>query len=280
MRPLDLLVPLLSVKDDEAALAAAELVAEALTARITALMIEVQPEPVYTFEGVGVAAGWSGIVANARKQFEIEKKRLEERLAARQRTVTTRAFSVIGGFIGRDVSAAARHADLTIMTRPSPDWQGDLRTAMFEGVLFGAGRPLLLAPPDWRGQAIGRNIVIAWNGKREAARALADARVFLDGAERITIVAVASDRSSHDALALSAADVAAHLTRRELNAEVRVIQDPGIGEAQALFAEAGALGADLVVMGGYGRSRLGEFIFGGVTREALQSARVPLLMSH
>jgi nucleotide-binding universal stress UspA family protein len=107
---------------------------------------------------------------------------------------------------------------------------------------------------------------------------LADADPFLARAQKITIVAAAS--SEREAGSQAAADAAQHLARRGVEAEFRVVNDPHLGEAKTLFAEADALGADLVVMGGYGRSRLGEYIFGGVTHEAVKSARIPLFMSH
>jgi nucleotide-binding universal stress UspA family protein len=275
----DILAPILSVAQDEVVLAAAGTIAEAHDARITALLIEVEPDPVYTAEGDMVSGVWADVLARARAEFKAEKQRLDARVAKATRAIATRERGVTAGFIGRDVGLDARYGDLTVMLRPGDASQEDLRTRMFEGVLFGSGRPLLLVPPNWRG-GIGRNVVVAWNGRREAARALADAAPFLARAQSITILAAASDGRTRDALSASAKDACEHLARRNVKAQARVVDERDLGEAAALFAEANALGADLLVMGGYGRSRLGEYIFGGVTREAVKSAPVPLFMSH
>jgi nucleotide-binding universal stress UspA family protein len=269
----DILAPVLAVESDEAALAAAESVAEAMDAHVTALLLEPEPEPIYTLEGAMVSLVWADVLERARKAFTAEKTRLDQRAARGPRPITVRELEGPLGFMGRDAGVQARYADLTIMLRPGEE---DLRMSLFEGALFGSGRPLLLVPPDWRKGAIGRNIVIAWNGKREAARAVA--APFLDRADKITIVTVSADKHEH---AVSEVDGAlAHLARRGLKAGVRVVGDLGFSETATLFAEAGADHADLVVMGGYGRSRLGEFVFGGVTREALKTGSIPVLMSH
>lgn len=272
----DILAAVLSVKDDEAALAAAEVVAKAMDAHITALLVEPEPDPVFTLEGVMVSVAWADVLQQARKGFAAERARLDQRAARGARPITTQELEGPVGFIGRDTAVRARHADLTIMLRPGGFAQEDMRMSLFEGVLFGSGRPLLLIPPDWRKESIGRNIVVAWNGKREAARAVADAGPFLDRAEEITIVTVGADK--RDRAHGDAADILAHLARRGLKGGVRVVGDLGFSEAGTLFAEAND--ADLLVMGGFGHSRLGELVFGGVTREVLKTASIPVLMSH
>jgi nucleotide-binding universal stress UspA family protein len=120
--------------------------------------------------------------------------------------------------------------------------------------------------------------VAAWNGKREAARALADAQAFLDHADQITIVTVQSGKEKSGASA--ADDVAAHLARKDLRADARHVDSAGRSESEAILAEAASLGADLIIMGGYGRSRIREFVFGGVTRDMIEFTNVPVLMSH
>jgi nucleotide-binding universal stress UspA family protein len=242
------------------------------------LLFEVEPDPVYTPEGVMVSGVWSEVLARARKEFNAQKERLDARTGAAMRPIATRSQAVLAGFIGRDAGVAARYADLTILLRPGGARQEDLRTRMFEGALFGSGRPVLLIPPSWKG-AIGGNIIVAWNGKREAARALGDAGPFIERAQKVTVVSVGSGEHRSAAQAM-AGDAAEHLARAGVKADSRAVEGARRTEAQALLAEAAALGADLVVMGGYGRSRLGEYIFGGVTQEAVKSASLPLFMSH
>ncbi len=276
----DILVPLLSVAEDEPALSAAETIADSFDAHIGALLLEVQPEPIFTPDGSMAPVVWPELLAQTHKEFEAEKQKLERRAVQGARPINVQDNTVLPDLIGRDIGVAARYADLTVMVRPEENWRRELRTRLVEGVLFGAGRPLVLAPPKWRQGAIGRNIVVAWNGKREAARALGDALPFLVRADAITIVTVGAGRDDSSVGSSSGNNVVSHLKRRGLSAAWRNVDDLGLGEAHALFAEAAALRADLVVMGGYGRSRLGELIFGGVTHHALKAAEIPILMSH
>lgn len=155
-----------------------------------------------------------------------------------------------------------------------------LRRRMFEGVLFGSGRPLMIVPPDWKAGPIGAHVVIGWNAKREAARALADARPLIERAEKITIVTVDAKPGPSGHGQAPGADVAAHLARCGVNVEVRNVDGMGRDEAAALIDECRALGADLLVVGGYGRARLQEITFGGVTRGLIGSAPLPVLMAH
>jgi nucleotide-binding universal stress UspA family protein len=269
---------MLSLEADEAALAAAEAVAAIANARITALMIEPEPEPLYAIEGAAQRDVLGRARAEMHEAFETEKRKLEAR-AGGPRGFDVRALALAPRRTAERLAAEARQADITIMLRPGGAPMEELRTEIVEGVLFGSGRPLLLIPPHWRGDAIGRNIVVGWNGKREAARALADAAPFIDQAASVTFVCVAlgAARSQADA---SGEAVVSHLARRGKRAELRHAGELGFSDGATLFGQAGALGADLVVMGGYGSPRLLEMIVGGVTREAIKVARIPVLMSH
>ncbi len=273
----DILCPVLSLEADEPALAAAASVAAFGDARVTALMIALEPDPAHTIAG---AAEETGLVAQARlrQAFEVEKRKLEAH-AHGPRGFEVRELGLSARRAGERLGAEARQADLTIMLRPGAAPMEDLRMAMAEGVLFGSGRPLLLIPPAWEAAAIGVNIVVGWNNSREAARALADAAPFLDRAASVTVVCVSlgAARTQADA---SAQALVAHLSRRGKRAHVRHAGEFGFSDGATLFGQAGALGADLVVMGGYGSPRVLEAIIGGVTREAMKTAPIPVLMSH
>jgi nucleotide-binding universal stress UspA family protein len=273
----DIAVALFAVKEDEPALAAGEAIAAASDADLTAVLLELQPDPVYTMEGVMASTMWAEVLAEARKGFALEKTALEARIKRAERPIALREMLSAPALAGGDAAVQARHADLTVMVRPGADnWRRDV----FEGVLFSSGRPVLLIPPNWKGPEFARNIVIAWNGKREAARALADATPFLDRADKITIVTVDAHPSADGVGPAPGADIAAHLARRGLQVEVRNLDGLGRDEAETLLAGAAEIGADLIVMGGYGRARFSEWIFGGVTRSIIETAPVPVFMSH
>lgn len=273
----DIAVSLFSVSEDEPALAAAETLASVSDADLTAVLLELEPQPIYTIEGVMVTAMWTEILAQAREGFAKERALLDARVKRSERAIAVRELLVASGLAAGDAAVHARHADLTVMMRPGGD---NWRIAVFEGVLFGSGRPVLLVPPSWKGQGLGRNIVVAWNGKREAARALADAAPLLDKADLVTILTVDAEPSVDGVGPAPGADIAAHLARRGLKVEVRNLDGLGRDSSDILMEGAARIGADLIVMGGYGRARLREWIFGGVTRAVIENAQVPVFMSH
>jgi nucleotide-binding universal stress UspA family protein len=276
----DIAVTLFSVKEDEAALAAAEVLAAASDADLTAILLELQPDPVYTMEGAMVGAMWAEVLSQAQKGFDKEKAALQARCKSSSRSIVIRELLVAAGLAAADAAVQARHADLTVMVRPGGSQPEDWRTSVFEGVLFGSGRPVMLVPPDWRGSSIGRKVAVAWNGKREAARALADAAPLLEAADEIVVITADARPDSTGVGPAPGADISAHLARRGLKVELRNLDGIGRSEADTLIAGAQAWGADVLVMGGYGRARLREVVFGGVTRAMVEKAPLPVLMSH
>ena len=121
-------------------------------------------------------------------------------------------------------------------------------------------------------------IMVCWDGSRHAARAIADAMPFLLRAKSLDVVVVAGEPGKSDEIA--GADIAQHLARHGLNVELRRLVSRDMDVANTLLSHAADWDADLMVMGGYGHSRLREFLLGGVTRGILASMTVPVLMSH
>lgn len=276
----DIVVFMFSPREDDAALAAAETLARASDADIAAVLLELQPDPVYAMEGVMVTSIWAEVLAEARKGFAKDKADLEERSRKSDRSIAIRELPVISGLAATDAAVHARHADLAVMIRPGGATPSEFRNAIFEGVLFGSGRPVLLAPPGWKGGAIGKRVLIAWNGKRESARALADAAPLLETADQIVLATVDAKPDDNGVGPAPGVDIAAHLARRGLKVELRNLDGLGRDEVDVLLAEARGMEADLIVMGGYGRPRLSEMVFGGMTRAMASKSPIPVLMSH
>ena len=147
-----------------------------------------------------------------------------------------------------------------------------------EGVLFGSGRPVVFVPFIQRGGMTLGRVMIAWDGSRAAARAAADSLPLLGKAKTVEIVIVGNKESERDQV--PGADLGQHLARHGLKVDVKRLTSPDIGVAATLLSYAADSSADLIVMGGYGHSRLREFVLGGVTRGILESMTVPVLMSH
>jgi nucleotide-binding universal stress UspA family protein len=147
-------------------------------------------------------------------------------------------------------------------------------------VALAAGRPVLLVPYAGDFAALGRQVLVAWNGTREAARALYDAMFLLAGAEAVTVLEIDPPGDAAVDPELRAASVAAALRRRGIAARARSTVSDGMPIADLILSTAADLGADLIVMGAWGHSRLREFVLGGASRGILEAMTVPVLMSH
>jgi len=171
----------------------------------------------------------------------------------------------------------ARLYDLAIVGQSERDRVGP-EELIVEGALFGSGRPILVVPADYQGGMRLDRVLICWNGGRNAARATANAIPFLRRANGVEIVTVGTEVAA--AAETSAADLSRHLGRHDIKAEVKRIEPGNLKVSAAILDYAGKSGAGMLVMGGYGHSRLREFILGGTTRGVLAAMTVPTLMSH
>jgi nucleotide-binding universal stress UspA family protein len=173
--------------------------------------------------------------------------------------------------------SAARAADVIVTggtAIPPPESHFFASTAE---VVIKSGRPVLVAPSDAR-RLEGRVAVIAWKDTREARRAVTAALPLLKAADEVVVIEVSADAS--DEAQFRVDDVADALKRHGAHARGQVLKGHDLGAAEILCAEAAALGSDLIVAGCYGHSRIGEWLFGGVTRSLLLRGDFYLLMSH
>jgi nucleotide-binding universal stress UspA family protein len=164
----------------------------------------------------------------------------------------------------------ARTADLVVMGQIPTSRIDVLGPSPVEEVVLDSGTPVLVLPPGWTDAGLGRQVLVGWNGSREAGRALRDALPFLERAEGVTIATIGESRSVHDVLALLRSHrIEAEVVAREATREV----------GKALLDLAMERKADLMVLGAYGHSRLREVVLGGTTRDALGDATIPVLFS-
>ena len=173
--------------------------------------------------------------------------------------------------------AIARRFDLAVVGQAEPD-KAAPEELIAEGALFASGRPVLIVPYIQKTGLTLDRVMVCWDASRNAARAIADAMPFLKRARAIDVVIVASERVKSDEI--PGADIGQHLARHDLNVEVKRIVAPDTDVASTLLSHAADTSADFIVMGGYGHSRLREFILGGATRGILASMTLPTLMSH
>jgi nucleotide-binding universal stress UspA family protein len=127
---------------------------------------------------------------------------------------------------------------------------------------------------------VGENVLVAWNGGREAARAIGDALPLLERAKHLDILAVDDDGEPGVAERLAGARLGTWLRAHGIAAGVERHEVRDIGVGEWLLDRAADLGSDLIVMGGYGHARMRELVLGGVTRTVLRSMTVPVFMAH
>jgi len=180
-------------------------------------------------------------------------------------------------FPGPALSRGARRADLIVASAPGQGRPSTYRDAPAADLAITAGRPVLVTPAAAQPFSCER-VVIAWKDTREARRAVSDALPFLQRAGSVLVLEVCAEAEEPDARA-HVADVADLLKRHGARAETAVARCHQADSGEMILSRAAAYEADLIVAGAYGHSRLGEWVFGGVTRELLASSR-HVLLSH
>jgi nucleotide-binding universal stress UspA family protein len=273
----DILALAIRLEDDEPALRAAGSMAMRFEAHATVLILAVHAASNYAPETATLSRVLEDLAAGARGMAARERRRIEAWLNEVPHRFEIRDVLIENALLRREVLAHARRADLSIVTRAVSDHaHGDL----LDAVLFGSGRPVLLMPPDWRGEGLFDTVVIGWDAKREAARAVHDALPLLRLAREVVIATVDAKPSSAGHGAMPGKDLAAHLARHGVKVRVNNIDGMGRSESAALLDCAIAVSADMLVLGAYGHSRAEEWLLGGVTRELTQTSPIPLFLSH
>jgi nucleotide-binding universal stress UspA family protein len=283
-----ILAPLFGNDTDGAALRAAFGVGRRFDAHVRVLFVRIDPLDIPPVVGEGMSPTMIEQLQQA-SEAEIDRRRAVAR--ARFDSAASAAGVPIagrhpgpGGFNAewaegagrRDelIPARARLADLTVVARPQSEEAAEQQLAI-EATLLAAGRPILLVPPA-APESIGHSVALAWNGSTEAARALACALPFLESARAVHVLAAETRKTRFDLTA----EVADYLAWRGIPCERRLVTAEGEAVGAALLHTAAEAGVDLLVMGGYGRSRLRELILGGVTRHVLAHVNLPVLMAH
>ncbi|RYD16746.1 MAG: universal stress protein [Lysobacteraceae bacterium] len=277
MLPKDLIVFIEEPQGRDARLAHAAALAQAWGAHLIATFVvdrlELDPH-------AGFATG-SGL-ADMLKHHDLEVgEAMQQARQAFERELQRRQISgewrVSEGEVGEALMLHARHASLAVIGPSRPDPRRATTLGLSRDLIFASGRPTLLLPIDWPVERSARRIVVGWNASREATRAIADAMPFLVGANEVHLVVVPEANGGaygHE----PGADMARHLVR--YGVPVVLEQCEGVDAGAVLLERCSALGADLLVMGAVGRSRISEFVFGGATHSVLERAALPLLLSR
>lgn len=230
----------------------------------------------------GDAAGLGILIEHLRADALAEAEGIERAFrASLEREGISGEWRLVEDGAGKTLTMHARHADLVVLGQDGVRaGMGADQDVVIEQVLFGAGRPLLLVPREGTFKVPGSRALIAWNASREATRAAHDALPLLGGAELVRLLAVDPEPSSEGTGPTPGADFARHLARYGLTVEATSVPSAGGDPVDVLLRRAAEMGADMVVLGGYGHTRLREMILGGMTRGILRRMTLPVLMSH
>ena len=291
MTPKVMLAPVVGADPDRTTLAWGFALAKAFDAHLDVLFARPSAGDAVPIVGEGMSSSvveqmmatadreWAGREAEAQNAFReaLRVAGIEERERPAETGGVSAAWRDETGREEEVVQRASILTDLVVTARPPsvPDDPQFLVT--LEAAVLGAGRPALLVPPGNPPRShVGRTVVIAWRSTSDCAHAVAAAQPFLAEAARIIILTAATHRT-HPA---RAPELAGYLAWHGLDTETRTVEPGTEKVGAALLAEANGLGADLLVMGAYGHSRLREMLLGGVTRHVVSNATLPVLMAH
>jgi nucleotide-binding universal stress UspA family protein len=273
----DIIVNLSVTKNDSTVANYAVSVAAALQARLTGIAFIY--DPVVPISGTGYIP--ADVIESQRADNEtVAEAAIKDFNVATDRAGISAEPQMLNASLtgaGDQFARMARRFDLAIVGQAQPE-MSTMEQIIGETTLFESGRPMIMVPYIQKAPFKTNNVIICWDGSRTAARAVADAIPILSKSSRIEIVSVTSERGKEDEI--EGADIGQHLARHGLKVDVHRISRGNIDVADALLSHAADSAADLLVMGGYGHSRLREFVLGGVTRSIFQSMTLPVLLSH
>ena len=219
-------------------------------------------------------------VIDRHNQAVVEAARESFTAASARAGIKAEPLTLSAGLVsaGDQFGQIARRFDLAVIGQPEPETNA-VEEIIVEAALFDSGGPVIIVPYIQKAPLKLDHVMVCWDGGRAAARAMRDAMPFLQRARRIEVAVVANERGKQDQI--EGADIGAHLARHGLNAAVkRIPLGDDVDVADMLLSRAADEGIDFIVMGGYGHSRLREFVLGGMTRSILRTMTVPVLMSH
>lgn len=276
----EIFVPLMRSATDAGALDAAMVLARAHQAHITGLVTLEHPMPLVTEFGYVPVESTQRQLDEARIAAQALADRARAQLAHEDVSSDVRLTEVMLLWSEETAALHARHCDLSVLGGPDPDQDTPRFSLTFKTLLMHSGRPLLVMPRGVQLVAPPRRVVLAWKPTAEAARAMHDALPLLDAASQVDVLMIDPQVTEGGHGDAPGADIARHLARHGLAVTVLAQPREGRSDGAAILRHVQDVGADLLVMGGYGHSRWREVVLGGATRSVLDGMRTPVLFSH
>lgn len=238
----------------------------------------VRPENL-AFYGEGAIAGDIIQAALQREDEDLASAESRFREAVKGAGLVTECTAVKGD-PGQVLSQSAGNVDLTVVGQPDGDDPRCTSTGVAASVAFGAAAGVLVHPFRGEFPSVGKRVLIAWDGSREAQRAVFEALPLLRDAEHVEVISVLTEALPGDAGDEPAREICARLGRRGIEAHAHYVSAADEAAGETLLTRCTDQRADLLVLGAYGHSRLREFLLGGVTRTVLRDHKIPVLLAH
>lgn len=275
----EILVPLHTFPDGNSAAIGGHVsaVARHLGADVHGLVLNTTIPPMSSLTGtmiIDVGAMAHDIAAKGRARGEALVRALDDALGQAVVGFRHTSLDCVMGAAGSGLVSGARYHDLSLVALCADDRSME---ATAEALIFGSGRPTLLVPQDAPPSRY-QHVLVAWDGSRVATRAVADAREFLRLAKTVTIVSVTDEKALSEEG--PGRNLAGHLRRHGIEATVSELRSHARQIGSVLQDHALEIGADMMVMGAFGHSRMRDFVMGGATKGILQDLRLPVLLSH
>jgi len=214
----------------------------------------------------------------AQKETAEVERIFKDQTAREGLSTECRSFMSSAGYGSSSVMDTARAVDLILASQSDPahaDHRADLETFLFD-----SGRPMLLIPYTLTTPQPIKRVLIAWNASREATRATFDAMPFLKAADSVEVLCIDPTDRGGQTPEVAGAEIAATLARHGIEVTLTTQETAGTSAAIAIENRLAENSVDLLVMGGYGHSRWWEMLFGGVTRNLLDSMTALTLLSR
>lgn len=277
--PYKTILTVLGVNDFQDDLKNTIATSQAIEAHLSVLVVAMAAPPPFGASQEAISAAWLEERQAGIGKLAEQTRQVEEQLASSGLSFDVQDLYTGGAWADEAIAERALYVDLIVIGRRAAR-DRELCRRVVSGALFQAPAPLLLNPTDQPAELNPRVVLVAWNSRREAARAVQLALPMLGRAEQVRLVLVdpllKASTSGEDA----GADIAAYLARQGVPVATETVSSGGRSVQDILKQRAAEIGADLIVMGAYSHSRLRERIFGGVTRSMIETCDRPLFLSH
>jgi nucleotide-binding universal stress UspA family protein len=250
-----------------------------LGAHLTVLVLGIAPPPPASPYGVVSNDIWAGEIREGQAEAQGRADAVRDKLAAAGVPATVESQYIDRGTVATLAARFARYADLTLLT-PQAERFELTQSWVMNGALFESGRPILLLPNAPVAFPAAKRVMIAWDASVEASKAVRDAIGLMCRAEEVHAVLIDPVPSFEGHGPEPGANLATYLARHGISTTVHRLPREGHETGEVLRRTANDLAADLIVMGGFGHSRLRQRIFGGTTTSMMKETRLPVLMAH